>query len=310
MTNLEALSGVIPPLTTPLTADGDVDAASLERLCTFLLNAGVDGLFVCGSSGEVALLTDGQRARVVEIAAGVAAGRVPVLAGVVDTGTARVIDHALAAVKAGAAAVVSTPPFYVVPHPDEVVRHFHLLRDAIDVPVIAYDIPSATHSPLPRGVVERLAREGSIVAFKDSSGDVDAFRGTLAATADTALRVFTGSETVTDLALQLGAHGAVPGLANVDPEGYVRIDRLARAQDWLGAAAEQERLRRVFTIIGVADRGRIGFTAGALGAFKAAQYLRGVIATPRCADPLLPLNDAEIAEIREILVREGVSVVR
>lgn len=310
MTTPDALAGVIPPLTTPLTPDGDVDAPSLERLCGFLLDAGVDGLFVCGSSGEVALLTDAQRARVVEIAAGVAAGRVPVLAGVVDTGTSRVIDHALAAVKAGAAGVVSTTPFYIAPHVDEIVRHFQLLNDAVDVPVIAYDIPSATHSKLPRAAVERLAADGTVVALKDSSGDLDGFRGILAATAGTDLRVLTGSETVTDLALQLGAHGAVPGLANVDPDGYVRIAEHTRAGDWTAAAAEQERLRRVFAIVDVADRSRIGFTAGALGAFKAAQYLRGVIDTPRCADPLLPLADAEVHAVRDILVREGVPVTR
>ncbi|MCW2560287.1 MAG: glucose dehydrogenase, partial [Mycobacterium sp.] len=74
--------------------------------------------------------------------------------------------------------------------------------------------------------------------------------------------------------------------------------------------AEQVRLLRLFTIIDVADRSRIGFTAAALGAFKAAQYLRGVIASPRCADPLLPLVDHEIGAIREILVREGIDVAR
>lgn len=310
MNAVETLAGVVPPLTTPLTTDGDVDTASLERLCAFLLDAGVDGLFVCGSSGEVALLSDAQRAKVIDAAATVAAGRVPVLAGVVDTGTARVIDHALAAVKAGADAVVSTPPFYIAPHPAEVVRHFRLLADAIEVPVIAYDIPSATHSPMPFAALERVARDGTVTAFKDSSGNVDAFREVLSATSDTALRVFTGSETLTDLALQLGAHGAVPGLANVDPDGYVRIAKAAQARDWASAAVEQERLRRLFTIIDVADRTRIGFTAGALGAFKAAQFLRGVINTPRCAEPLLPLTDGEIDSIRGILVREGIAVVR
>ncbi|MBU8830370.1 dihydrodipicolinate synthase family protein [Mycolicibacterium goodii] len=300
------LTGIIPPLTTPLTAEADVDTASLERLCAFLLEAGVDGLFVCGSSGEVALLSDAQRTKVIGVAAATASGQVPVLAGVIDTGTARVIDHARAAVKAGAGAVVATPPFYVAPNADEVVRHYRLLADAVDAPVVAYDIPSATHSPLSRAVVERLAHDRTVVALKDSSGDLDGFRAHLSATADTGLRVFTGSETMTDIALQLGAHGAVPGLANVDPHGYVRIRRAADAGDWAAAAAEQERSRRIFAIIDVADRNRIGFTAGALGAFKAAQYLRGVIDTPRCADPLLPLESSEIDAVRAILEREGV----
>lgn len=306
----DALGGVIPPLTTPLTPDGDVDAASMEALCGFLITAGVDGLFVGGSSGEAALLSDSQRYKAIEVAVSAAGGQVPVVAGALDTGTARVIDHAQAAAKRGATAVVSTGPFYVAPHPDEVVRHFHLLSKAVDVPVIAYDIPSATHTRLPQLAIEQLASTGTIAGLKDSSGDITGLRQILLATEDTDLVVFTGSETVTDLALRLGAHGQVPGLGNVDPDGYVRLGRAAAAGDWASAAAEQERLLRVFTIIDVADRSRIGFTAGALGAFKAAQYLRGVIATPRCAEPLLPLVDAEIDAIRTILVREGLTVER
>lgn len=307
---MTGLHGLIPPLTTPLSPDGEVDAGSVERLCGFLLAAGVDGLFVAGSSGEAALLSDSQRHRMIEVAVGVAAGAVPVVVGAIDTGTARVVDHAQAAAKLGADAVVATGPFYVAPHPDEVVRHFGVLSDAVDVPVIAYDIPSATHAPLPAAAVIRLAQSGTIAALKDSSGDLTGFRKLLTATADTDLRVFTGSETVTDLALRLGAHGQVPGLANVDPDGYVRIARAAAAGDWAAAADEQHRLLRLFTIIDVADRARIGATAGALGAFKAAQYLRGVIDTPRCAEPLLPLTTGEIEAIRDILLAEGVSVVR
>lgn len=305
-----ALRGLIPPLTTPLTPNGDVDEPSMERLCEFLLAAGVDGLFVGGSSGEAALLSDSQRYRAIEVAVSTAAGQVPVVAGAIDTGTARVVDHAREAAKLGAAAVVSTGPFYVATHPDEVVRHFRLLHEAVDVPVIAYDIPSATHTGLPRAAIEILAHAGTIAGLKDSSGDLTAFRQLLLSTKDTELAMFTGSETVTDVALQLGAHGQVPGLANVDPDGYVRIGRAAAAGDWVAAAAEQQRLLQLFTIVDVADRTRIGFTAGALGAFKAAQYLRGVIEAPRCADPLLPLSTGEIDAIREILVGHGLSVTR
>jgi 4-hydroxy-tetrahydrodipicolinate synthase len=307
---MNELHGLIPPLTTPLTADGEVDVTSLERLCEYLLRAGVDGLFVGGSSGEVALLSDAQRNKVIEVAVGVAAGQVPVVAGAIDTGTSRVIDHAQAAAKLGASAVVSTGPFYVAPHPDEVVRHFELLHDATDVPVVAYDIPSATHTTLPGVAVAQLASSGTIAALKDSSGDLTKFRRTLETTAEAGLRVFTGSETVTDLALHLGAHGQVPGLANVDPAGYVRIGRAAAAGHWEAAASEQRRLLGLFSIVDVADRRRIGFTAGALGAFKAAQYLLGVIESPRCADPLLPLTIGEIDAIRDVLVAHELTVVR
>ena len=304
------IAGLVPPLTTPLTPNGDLDRASLERLCDVLITAGVDGLFVGGSSGEAALLSDGQRYTAIEVAVGISAGQVPVVAGAIDTGTARVVDHARAAAQRGATAVVSTGPFYVSPHPDEVVRHFQLLSKAVDVPVIAYDIPSATHTRLPFAATVALATDGTIAGLKDSSGDLTTFRQVLTATAGTGLAVFTGSETVTDVALRLGAHGQVPGLANVDPDGYARLGRAAASGDWDAAAAEQERLLRVFGIVDVADRSRIGFTAGALGAFKAAQYLRGVIDTPRCADPLLPLLETEVDAIRAILVREGLDVRR
>jgi 4-hydroxy-tetrahydrodipicolinate synthase len=130
----------------------------------------------------------------------------------------------------------------------------------------------------------------------------------LLATKDTGLQVFTGSETVTDLRCS-SAHTDRCRITNVDPDGYVRIGRPPRR-------AISRRRRRTaaapcaFTIIDVADRSRIGFTAGALGAFKAAQYLRGVIDTPRCADPLLPLTTADVDAIRAILVGQGLSVTR
>ncbi|WP_143262048.1 dihydrodipicolinate synthase family protein, partial [Allokutzneria sp. NRRL B-24872] len=101
MTSLPT-SGVIPPLCTPLTPEGEIDKVSLERLTRHLLDAGVHGLFVTGSTGEVGYLTDQSRSRVLEIVAGVSAGQVPVLAGVIDTATPRVIEQARAAKAHGA----------------------------------------------------------------------------------------------------------------------------------------------------------------------------------------------------------------
>ncbi|MBD3942097.1 dihydrodipicolinate synthase family protein [Microbacterium sp. NEAU-LLC] len=304
-----ALRGVIPPLVTPLTDEGELDSASLERLVGHLADAGVDGLFVGGSSGEVALQTDDVRVRTLQVAVA-AAGGLPVLAGAIDTGTARVVEHARRAQDAGAAGVVVTPPFYVAPHPDEIVAHYRAVAAAVDIPVIAYDIPSATHVPLPLPALQALAEEGTIVALKDSSGDLGRFRVAVERVAHTGIGLLTGSEVFADLALQAGATGMVPGLGNVDPDGYVRIQRAVEAGDHAAAAAEQLRLIELFQIVDVADRTRIGFTAGALGAFKAALHLRGVIASPRTFAPFLPLDDAEVARIRGLLVEAGLPVIR
>ena len=303
-----ALRGVVPPLVTPLDDAGDVDRASLERLVTFLLDAGVDGVFLGGSSGEVALLDTAQRRAITEIAVGAVAGAVPVLVGAVDTGTRRVIEHARQAAELGADAVVVTAPFYVQPHPDEIVAHFRAVRAAVDVPVVAYDIPSAVGSRLTPDIVTQLAGDQDVVALKDSSGDLTSFREILRRV-PSGFPVLTGSELLADTAVQLGAAGLVPGLGNVDPHGYVRLYRAAAAGDVDTAAREQDRLARLFTIVSIADRGRIGFTAGALGAFKAAMALRGIIASPTTNPPLLPLDDTETKSVAAVLDEVGLGVV-
>ncbi|WP_456284752.1 dihydrodipicolinate synthase family protein [Microbacterium sp. JZ101] len=304
------LRGVIPPVVTPLTDERALDEASLVRVVEDQIAAGAGGVFVGGSTGEIALLDDETRVRAAEVAVEAAAGRVPVLAGVIDTGTARVVRHALRAEAAGVDAVVATPPFYVAPHADEISRHYRLLAEAVSIPVVAYDIPSATHVPLPASVLGELARDGVIAGFKDSSGDIAGFRRALDAVAGTDVAVFTGSELFADLALELGAAGIVPGLGNVDPAGYVAIERAVAAGDIATARREQERLIRLFRITEVGDRARLGYTAAALGAFKAALWLRGVIATPATSAPLGALDAAEIDEIRGVLVAEGVALTR
>ncbi|MEU6646340.1 dihydrodipicolinate synthase family protein [Saccharomonospora sp. NPDC046836] len=294
--------GVVPPLVTPLDEHGEVDRRSLERLVSYQLDAGVDGVFVGGSSGEIALLDTAQRRMAVEVTTSTVAGAVPVLVGAVDTGTRRVIEHARQAARLGADAVVVTAPFYIQPHPAEIVAHFRYVREAVDVPVVAYDIPSAVGARLTPEIVTELADAKTVVALKDSSGDLASFREILRRTD---LPTLSGSELFADIAIELGAAGLVPGLGNVDPHGYVRLHRAVRDGDIAAARAEQDRLARLFRIVSVADRGRIGFTAGALGAFKAALALRGVIDCPATNLPLSPLSPAETDAIAAVLNDQG-----
>ena len=202
MTESAQLTGVVPPLVTPLTPSYEVDTASLARLVQYQLAGGVSGVFVLGTSGEGTFLTDEQRQVVLETTVAEVAGQVPVLAGVIDTSTNRVSAHVSAALKAG----------------------------------------------------------------------VD---------------------------------GVVPGLGNVDPAGYVRLYNAAVAGDAATAREEQDRLFRLFDIIKVADRSRMGASSAALGAFKGGLYLLGVIDCPVTAYPSIALNDGEIAAIRPLLDRAG-----
>lgn len=293
--------GIVPPVCTPLTEDFEIDIPSLERLIAYQLEAGVHGLFVLGSTGEVAFLTDKQRATVLAVAVRCVAGQVPVLAGTIDMTTARVIEHAQAAERAGVDGLVVTAPFYTRSGQAEIVEHFRLVHEAVALPLVAYDIPVAVHCKLERVTLLQMVRDKLICGVKDSSGDEANFRAlAMAKAAYSDFFVFTGSELLVDSALLVGASGAVPGLANVDPGGYVRLYLAARAGDWQTARQEQERLYQLFDIIN-AGLPRMGMGSSAMGAFKTALQLCGVIATNVVGRPQVRLNEREVAKIRQAL---------
>lgn len=303
---LPTYRGVIPPVVTPLTPDGGVDVGSLERLVAFLLEAGVSGLFTLGSSGEVAYLTDAQRDQVLETVVGANAGQVPVIAGCIETTTNRVVERAQLARKTGADAVVATAPFYTRTHPVEVERHFRAVRSAVDLPLLAYDIPVSVHVKLPPQLVLDLAADGVIDGLKDSSGDDVTFREiAVAAQSLPTFSVLTGHEVVVDAMMLCGADGAVPGLANVDPHGYVRLLAACGRGDWAAAKAEQDRLAALFAIVRAADPATASGSTAGLGSFKAALAVRGVIDGHTMSVPMRSLDDQELQTIRKLLAEAG-----
>jgi 4-hydroxy-tetrahydrodipicolinate synthase len=297
--------GVIPPVITPLTEDFEVDVPSLERVIERLITAGVDGLFVLGSTGEVAFLDARQRATVLEVAVHLSGGRLPVLAGIVDTSTDRCIGHGRMAERAGADAAVLTAPFYTRTSQPEIAEHFRQVHAALALPLVAYDLPVSVHSKLERETVMELADDQVIAGLKDSSGDEPNFRGVLLGTrALQGFSVLTGSELTADAALLMGAHGLVPGLANVDPWGYVRLQRAAERGNWVVARAEQERLYQLFAITAV-GRPRTSPGAAGIGGFKTALQLLGVIQTNLTARPQRRLDAGEVRSVELILTRHG-----
>lgn len=301
----ENFGGVVPPVSTPLTEEYEIDVPSLEKLIRFQLDAGVHGLFMLGSTSETAAISDAQRAQVLEVAVRTVGGQVPVLAGVIDFSTAQVLDHMRLAEDLGVDGFVATAPFYIRPSQEEIVAHFRALHQTTSLPVFAYEIPSNVQTSIARATLVAMAQEGLIAGLKDSSGNEGNFRNMLLDTRDvTGFAAFTGAELTVDAALLMGADGVVPGLGNVDPAGYVRLYDAVKAGEIDAARAEQERLCRLFEIIWQ-GAGRTGFTASALGGFKTALMLRGVIATNVMGRPMSRLNGEETGRIREILAATG-----
>ena len=307
------LKGVVPPVCTPFTSDYKVDEKSLRNLINHLIDGGVHGLFILGSTSEVAYLTDSNRAEVIRIAMDEVKGRVPVVVGAIDTTTLRVIEHVKTAVAAGVEGIVITAPFYVRTHPAEITNHFRLVKKACpDIPIYAYDIPIAVNGvKLDLGTVLTLAKEGTIHGLKDSSGNDAGIRAVLLGIKALKLDdfvVLTGSELTVDSALIFGADGVIPGIGNVDPAGYVKIFDLVKSGDLAGARKEQERLFDMFGLVDVGASDRMGRGSSAIGAFKAALKLLGIIEDARTAPPAIPLNENEIAAIKPFLTRAGLQL--
>ncbi|HRW19557.1 MAG TPA: dihydrodipicolinate synthase family protein [Dermatophilaceae bacterium] len=299
------LTGVVPPLITPLTVDGDLDVRSLERLVGHLLDGGVHGLFALGSTSEVAFFEDRMRDEVLDAVTGIVAGAVPILVGVIDTQTRRVLEHVRRAEARGVAGVVATAPFYAITGPEEIRTHFRVLGERAEAPVYAYDLPQCVHSKLDAAMLVELGLEGRIAGVKDSSGDDVGFRRLIERNADAGagLTLLTGHETVVDGAYLAGAHGSVPGLGNVDPAGYVRLHDAAMRGDWTAVRDEQTRLSRLMAIAW-APVGKVGPAAG-VGSFKTALALLGIIESNAMSLPMSALEGDNVAAVKAVLHEVG-----
>lgn len=293
--------GIVPPIVTPLHADGTVNYRDLDKLVEHLISAGVEGIFALGSTGQVAYLTDAERIAIVEAVSKTAAGRVPVIAGAIELTAARVAESARAMVAAGADAIVATAPIYAISDDREIADHFRHVKSAISVPLFAYDIPVRVHRKLSPNLLVALGGEGVLAGVKDSSGDDVSFRRLIAMNeaAGHPLALFTGHEVIVDAMALVGADGAVPGLANVDAAAYVRLWNAAKAGEVKTAIAEQEYLNRLFEIV-FCPVGRSGDAAG-VGAFKTAMVALGLLETATMTLPIEPLDPAVVERIHAIV---------
>ncbi len=298
-------SGVVPPVVTPDTPDHQLDVVSFERSINRLIEAGVDGLFFLGSSGEVVFATDERRDQIVREAVRIVDHRVPVLVGIIDTETERVLEHGRRALALGADALVATAPFYALGGPADIEEHFRILHQELDAPLFAYDIPVCVHTKLPWKMLARLGAEGVLAGVKDSSGDDVSFRYLVQENEKNGhpLTLLTGHEIVVDGALLSGADGSVPGLANVEPEGYVRMWKAAQEGNWAEVKREQDRLNEISHIFDVTS-GVQGYGAG-VGAFKCALNLMGIFDSDQMPRPVKPLDGQNREAIKQVLVDNG-----
>jgi 4-hydroxy-tetrahydrodipicolinate synthase len=296
------LRGVIPPMITPLTADRRYDAASGQRLSEYFLAAGVHGLFPLGTSGEGPYLTEADQLAAVKMAVKVASGKVPVLAGLLAPGTDQACLLAKKMQDLGADAVVVAPPYYYPATQSQILDHFRVIRESVTIPLVAYDIPVTTHHRMQLETVLTLAQAGTVIGIKDSTGDYGTFRRLLLKAPST-FRILTGSEQFFDSVLGAGAHGVVPGLSNVAPQGFVALYNAFVAGNSKQVAEIQAQITRLLEVFHKVD-GSVEISR-AIAVMKQALHFQGVIATTTTTRPFVPLSAADVDRTRRIMQETG-----
>lgn len=303
--DLSKFRGVIPPVIIPLKADRSLDLPAFELTINRMIEAGVHGLFFLGSSGEVAFVTDAERKQILTEAIAIVDHRVPVLVGVIDIETNRVIDQVKRVSKYDVDALVATAPFYALGGPYENERHFRQIRKCTDLPLFAYDLPVSVHTKLDGNMLMSLGEDGVIQGVKDSSGDDVAFRWLLLENKDAGhpMQLLTGHEVVVDGAYLGGADGSVPGLANVDPYSYVEQWNAAQEGDWEKVARIQDHLARLMMMTRKITA-TVGFGAG-VGSFKTALWQMGVFNTNQMREPVQALIEGDVEAIADVLRKQN-----
>ena len=282
--------GIIPAVTTPFDASGEIDVPALEGNLAALLDAGVHGIVATGTMGEAGSLAAAERRTVVEAVARAAGGRVPVIAGISAGTPAAAIAFAADAAEAGATALMLLPPLGYRGDEREVVAFYRSVAEAAGLPLMAYNNPEASGVDLPPELLARLYAEvEAVVAVKECSGDARRIPALLAAAPG--LEVLVGGD---DWALEgfcAGATGWVSGVADVAPAECVALYDACRGGELEAAREIYQRLLPL---------SRFDMTPKLVQYFKAAMDEVGLAGGP-VRPPRLELTEPERAALRDSL---------
>ncbi|QLH19595.1 dihydrodipicolinate synthase family protein [Streptomyces sp. Rer75] len=281
------LSGVLTALASPFAPDGQIDEKTLRRLVDRSVDGGVDGVVACGSTGEFAAMSGAERRQVVETVVDQVAGRVPVIAQTGALSTKEAVALSRHAEAAGASVLMVVAPYYEPLTLDETLRYLRTVADAVDIPIMLYNLPAATGVPLPPETVGQLAREVENIQYiKDTSADM-AQAGQLIHRYGDVISTFIGWDSLLLTAISEGAAGVMAGTANVIPAELVSIHRALRDGELGRARAEWARIYPLMDTM---------MSAPFIPAVKAALEAAGFpIGPPR--EPLLGLDAATTARI-------------
>ncbi len=288
-------AGAWTALVTPFREDV-VDEEALRGLVEAQIRGGIDGLMPCGTTGESVNLSHAEFVKVVQITVDQAHGRVPVVAGSGTASTRHAIELSRAASDAGAVGLLVVAPYYNRPTQEGLYEHFIAIAGAVDLPIVLYNIPARTGVDVSLATLERLAAVPSIVAIKESTGNVQR-SADIAAHFGERFVILSGDDALTLPVMAVGGHGVVSVASNLVPADVARVVDLFREGDLAGARAQAQRLRPLYEALFIeSSPGPIKFALAACGRIK-----------PEIRLPMVLPTDASQAHIRAVMKQLGIS---
>ena len=290
----ERLFGAGTALVTPFTGDGAVDEKALRALIDWQIAEGIHMLIPCGSTGEAATLSPDEHRRVVEITVEQAAGRVPVIAGAGSNDTRKAIALSREMQAAGATHLLHVSPMYNKPPQRGIIAHFRAIADAVDLPVVMYNVPGRTASNMEAETTLKLAETARLVAVKEASGDM-AQIGRIIRDRPEGFAVLSGDDALTVAIMAAGGDGVISVTSNATPGLVARLTEAVRAGNMREARDIESRL---------ADWTAAAFVESNPLPVKAGLAMMGRIENSLRL-PLVPLDDRHSGAVRASLRKAG-----
>jgi 4-hydroxy-tetrahydrodipicolinate synthase len=220
--------GSLVALVTPFDSSNRVDFACLKRLIDFHVEQGSNGLVIAGTTGEAATLTRAEHAELIGKAVEISAGRLPIVAGTGSNSTSQTIDLSGEVGDSGIDAFLLVVPYYNKPMQEGMYRHFSTIADAVDKPVMMYNVPGRTVADMLPETVARLAKHGNIFGIKEATGDIERLAA-IQALVDDDFMLYSGDDFTLLPFIEQGGHGVVTVSGNVAPHAVAELCQLALA---------------------------------------------------------------------------------
>ena len=304
MKPLNSFQGIIPPMITPLNSDLSLDVPHAEKLIEHLIEGGVHGIFILGTTGEFAGLSSDVKSDLIRLTCRQVKGRVPILVGITDCSFVESLDLAAIAKESGADALVAAAPFYMNIGQEELIFYYQKLVNEVELPLFLYDMPSHTKINIEIESVAELAKHPNIIGIKDSSGNSKNFRALCDAFRDQPdFKIFVGPEEILAETLEMGGHGGVTGGANLFPKLYVALYEAFQKKEIETVKKLQDTI--LFLSKNLYTNGT--YRSSYLKGLKAAMAFEG-LCQGNFVPPLFPYSNAEKAELYEeyLMVKERV----